>query len=654
MPDYLTQIILANQPFPDADCEGIPPQWFHLPQDCAVLSHTGLGTVVPAAGPDAAAPAGPLGAGSMPLRYTFVAPAGAACDSGARDRARSVVECALAPTSIRSPADVGENRVLLFPLNGGVTISSRLRVRFALHWIREVDSGTIDGGVGIGAGLCVEASLRATLSGAFLAAAALDESGRLRLQLFGKSASGLVVDVMRLPEPHFPGFPDALARRAWEKASTALRRICAADLSRCWKAAAPGCALLDCVFDFTPDSLAAYRTALAGQFDGVSLGAAALTEAVRGERTIQVHLPFLDRKEWPGCADALTRAETAAEEDGHIFVRTGGSWGAERQKSAGQVGLALAGPLLFPGDISRFDLTFTDRRIAPRAHVARALEAALRAFEFGDEPSRWLDTVPDAEVEASVSLSLPGALTAAWLDAPGERAPNFFEVFSKVSVAIQRASRRWLPYAYFSELERYEDLRTGYPLVFYQSTYPFSGRPRSEFSYDLVAPDNAGIARPWAFRPLVSHLARVHQVLIEAGRPRLARLYETWRAREIVAGIARQPGLINALLTNDACFVDHFVGLGLEARALSARLAADPRKAAREMTAFVSHFAVTLHRKLRHLYAGWGFEAFGSLLLLEATRALATALDGSAAITATLRLSAESREHVFVSSPAPR
>jgi hypothetical protein len=401
----------------------------------------------------------------------------------------------------------------------------------------------------------------------------------------------------------------------------------------------PGYALVDRTFGSAGESAAA----AAGRLDGELAGA----------ETIQVHLPFFDRKEWDERAETLERAEATADGDGHIFVHTGKAFGRERQRTVAQVALAIAAPLLFPEDSPRFDLTFTDRRTAPRAHVGCALSAALRACEMGDEPWGWLGRVAGSDnVEAEVSLSVPGNLAGAWLRVPEETVGAFFEVFSKVSIAIQRASRRWVPYAYFSELDRYEDWRTAYPLIFYQSTHPYSGRPRSDFAYDLVGPGDPGVARPWAFRPLVSELARIHQTLLNAGRPDLARLYETWRAREIVAGVVRQPKHINALLTNDAFFIDQFVSLGLEARALAARHASDPERAAKELAVFLPHFAVPLHRKLRRLYAGWGFEAFGSLLLVEATRALAGALDGSASVAATVRFAAGGRGRTFLNETA--
>jgi hypothetical protein len=53
---------------------------------------------------------------------------------------------------------------------------------------------------------------------------------------------------------------------------------------------------------------------------------------------------------------------------------------------------------------------------------------------------------------------------------------------------------------------------------------------------------------------------------------------------------------------------------------------------------------------LRRLYGGQDFVAFGSLLLVEATRALGAALDGGAAISATLRLASGDREQTFVNT----
>lgn len=560
----------------------------------------------------------------------------------------------MSPFEIACPADIGPDRTLLFWLDSSLTISARPRLRIALYWLRESALGQFSGELCRRFDSEVDACVYATLSATFLAAVALDGEGRLRLRLSKWRASSLRVEAW----PGSDARPDTLLRSIFaldgeapggaatrlanaihEQAFPALEKKCAAELSR---RTARGAALVDCAFDFTPQGLAAYRSALEG-----NLAAKRLAESFEGDRTIEVHLPSLGRKEWPERWSMLAHAKAVAEEDGRVFVH--GTPGRAEQRNACQMALALAAPLLYP-ECPGFEIGFTDKRTSTAAQLAQWLPLVLRTYDFGPEPWEWLASAPGGEVEAAVSLSVPGSLAGAWLRAPGEKEPTFFEVYSKVSVAAQQALRRWLPYVYFNDLTRFEDLPRAYPLIFYRGTYPCFGRPRCDFAHDVVSPDDPGIARPWAARPLASSMARAERLLIAAEREDLARYYSSWRARNVLGGILLRPRFINELLTNDAFFIERLVALGLAGRDLASSFGVNARRAVKDLAIFVGRFTAALNRKLRRLYAGQNFVSLGSLLLVEATRALAAALGGQAAISATLRLSAQGREQTFVNS----
>ncbi len=559
----------------------------------------------------------------------------------------------MSPSSIACPADIGPDRTLLFWLHNRLTFSARPHLRFALHWLRETAPGEFGSELSKLFPQGVDASVNASLSATFLVAVALDGDGRLRLRVSKWSATSLEVearpDASASADPvlraifAFDGeAPSAAATRLantiYEQAFPALERKCAAELSRL---TARGRPILDRSFDFTPEGLAAYRSALAG-----SLVEEQLAQSLEGERSVEVHLPSLGRREWPARWTALANAKAVAEEDGRIFVHATPRRAGE--KNAGQAALLLGAPLLYPQSCSGFEIGFEDSRVSTAAELAQSLPRLLGPYDFGSEPWDWLASAPQGEVEASVSLSVPGSLAGAWLRAPGEKAPDFFDVYSKVSVAVQMALRRWLPYVYFSDLSRFEDPALAYPLLFYRCTYPCSGQPRSDFAYDLVSPDNPGLARPWAARPLMSSLARAERSLISAGRKDLAREYRSWRAREVLAGIVRRPRYLNALLTTDAFFIDRLVGLGLAGRELASNFGLNERRTVKDLAIFAAGFNAALNRKLGRLYGGQELVSLGSLLLVEATRALAAALDGHAAISATLRLAAPGREQTFV------
>jgi hypothetical protein len=563
----------------------------------------------------------------------------------------------MCPFSISCPADIGRDRTLLFWLPGSLTFEIRPRLRFTLHWLREVSTGCFGDELCQNLDSSLDASLRATLSGTLRAAIAVDEDGWLRLRLSMWRDSSLHVaagtDSPRDPEPLARAIlafdpeapPEGAARLAsaiLEEAFLAVEKKCAAELGRL---SARKAALLDRSFDFTADGLAGYRAALEG-----SLAAAHLAESLESGTRIEVHLPFLGRSEWAGRWDALAGAKAVAEEDGRVFVHAGPVSGRERRRNACQNTLALAAPLLYPEATAGFEIGFTDSRTASAAAVAHWLPWLLRDYDFGPEPFEWLAEVAGGDVRASLSFGVPGSMAGAWLRAPGERDPEFFHAYSKVSLAVQRTVRRWLPYACLSDLNRFADTNFGYGLIFYRSTRPCGGRPRSDFAHDLVTPEDPGVARPWAWRPLAFHLACAERLLRAAGRHDLAHLYEPWRARTILEGIVRRPRFINALLAADAFLIDRLVSLGLAGREFPALHADGPRRAAKEVSAFMAQFSRAVNHKLWRIYAGQGFIAMGSLLLVEATRALAAVLDGQAAISVTLHLASGSRERTFVNA----
>ncbi len=538
----------------------------------------------------------------------------------------------MSPFEITSPADIGSDRTLLFWLDRELTVRARVRLRFALYWLREMALGEFEPELRREIDSGVDALVRGRISGTLLAAVAVGEDGRLRLRVSRWRTRNLRVEARG--EHIICDFGGAEAPRGRrpalqmrEQALRAVEKKCAVELCRR--------VLLDSSFDFTAEGLAAYRFALTGQSIEERLG-----EVLGGVKTIEVHLPVVNRWAWPKRWDALASAHAATEEDGRIFVYTDSRRTA--QKNTAQATLALAAPLLYP-ECPGSEMSFTDTRVSTAAELGHTLPRVVRPYGFGSELWEWLGSAPKGEVSVSASLSIRSGAAGAWLRAPGEKDSNFFDVYSRVSVAMQQALRRWLPYVYFSDHSRFEDLTLAYPLVYYRSTYPCSGRPRSEFAYDLVSPDRPGIARAWAARPLASSLARAEKQLIAAGRRDLARYYSSWRARDVLEGIVQRPRFINALLTTDAFLIDRVVGLGVAGRELASRFAENPRRAAKDLAIFLEEFAAVINRKVRRLYGGRDCTSLGALLLVEATAALCAALDGERVMSATLRVEAGGR-----------
>jgi hypothetical protein len=78
-----------------------------------------------------------------------------------------------------------------------------------------------------------------------------------------------------------------------------------------------------------------------------------------------------------------------------------------------------------------------------------------------------------------------GSSFAAWLDAPRERMPEYFAVYTSVSHAIQAALRGWVRQWLHSQPGVMQYKAVAYPLVTFSCTRPFRGRSTGMFTYDV-------------------------------------------------------------------------------------------------------------------------------------------------------------------------
>jgi hypothetical protein len=307
--------------------------------------------------------------------------------------------------------------------------------------------------------------------------------------------------------------------------------------------------------------------------------------------------------------------------------------------------LALAKALGIEGVHSGagFALSYSSTQRLACSHARAALPPVLASYGFDVEEAGYLDRKLESrrgDVDVSMTVSIPGALAGRWFDAPGERDPQFFPVYARVSRAVQQAIRTWLPYLYFSRPERYEDLAAAAPLVVYQASRPFAGRPKYDFSYDVLTNKSMAIFYRRASGRLSGELARIEGLLLGAGRRDSAAAYSPKHARNLMDRVRRHPAQLRSLLVADTCLIDAFVNLGCRAGHLHRQKAEDPRMAVREPTRLANQVAKALRAKLRRLHGGQEFLALGALLFVEATNALRGDATRPSAIQATLHISA--------------
>lgn len=250
------------------------------------------------------------------------------------------------------------------------------------------------------------------------------------------------------------------------------------------------------------------------------------------------------------------------------------------------------------------------------AHEWRRRGEVLRALQL----ERRGDTIAPVLAPAAAlrDAAANSALAdPAWASSPPDTDQRYFPVWQSVSVTLQRALRDWIPKRYFQSLSQYADRDVAYPMVVYQVTRLFYGRPRTEFTYDLRDyPDCAlTLASAWKMigRSLQTEMAQIEQRLHAAGMQALARRYAPVWHHDVMAALRKKPKQFVELLAAESTFINAVIDLGSDRSA-----------------AGVNRFARTANQALRNVH-GMDVRRLGVRALEEATGALrvASSSDGA-------------------------
>ena len=123
-----------------------------------------------------------------------------------------------------------------------------------------------------------------------------------------------------------------------------------------------------------------------------------------------------------------------------------------------------------------------------------------------------------------------------WKRAPKERTPSYFPTYSAVSKAIQAAMRGWVREWFQSHLEILLRPHTAYPILVYQCTHPFSGKPTNIFTYDIQQSE----ALDRAFASAANRLGRELKALDTKSLGWFTRQhYFAYRSKEVVKYVSR-------------------------------------------------------------------------------------------------------------------
>lgn len=306
--------------------------------------------------------------------------------------------------------------------------------------------------------------------------------------------------------------------------------------------------------------------------------AARVADLAAGCGDVEVHLPYFDRKDWKDRFERLAALDLRVSDEGRLISPC-----------------------------------FSDEELTYH-QTALALAAGFTGKSDGDFMLRGYDPA------GGDTVRIPGASAFLWRHAPIEGDGRYFPVYLRISSALQKRLRGSVPAVYFSAQKRWESVPAAHAMLVYRCSRVFCGRRRGEFAYDLLNPAMEQAACRLTRRPLAAELTRARSMLREMGKPSLAERYSSKYAGEIlerVLSIQLERQLLRTLLYGDGCIINAVLELGSRAARLTS---------VRDLTIAAGGFSKKVHARLRRLYTGCDFSTLGSLMLVEATKAMEAAL----------------------------
>jgi hypothetical protein len=476
------------------------------------------------------------------------------------------------------------------------------------------------------------------------------------------------------------------ADKLYAEALKALNHTYSFELHASYQKTTTKDALIDASFDFKQNASlsAAVIAAIDGDFTsllskapaGLLLNSATMTHGVTRQASVSFSMPYFSSSS-VGLNTAIASLDVKAE-DGGLFMfdlkasdkQTQIRNNQNRWSSRLAVGMkvaSLASGIRDSGNLEKlgkemtagygFCRAATGLGSASLLHQLEPLQQTYfpNQFSVPGKPSLFdwvtdLDKVADSvenngtgligNTLISLDIAVPGTVLAGWLNAP---AKDKDPAYLKMSLAVQAALKRLIPYCYFQDVSRYKGANAAAAAVLVYSAIP----PLNQMHLDSgTAVANSSPSYYWdVFDPdllravvlnnqetinnLASNAAGIRRLLSSADRLHGdAQFYETSEVGKILNASLSGTGLIDlkSLLFTEAEVLKSAVEAG-QSMANFRRTAADqPAKALEELAEFGHHLTEAFNGKLTDLFNAKDepdlLRNFGTLVFLEASRQL--------------------------------
>lgn len=175
-------------------------------------------------------------------------------------------------------------------------------------------------------------------------------------------------------------------------------------------------------------------------------------------------------------------------------------------------------------------------------------------------PVRNANVAPVAIVEKRESEQTASVDLSVWKSAPRERTAAYFPTYSVVAKAMQTAMRGWVREWFSANPEVLLRPHTAYPVLVYQCTTPFSGKPTNIFTYDIQ--QTSALDR--AFASAASKLGRELKELDTKDLKWLTREhYFAYRSKEVVKYVSKNRRALYRMLNVETVLMDSILKFAL-------------------------------------------------------------------------------------------
>jgi hypothetical protein len=238
-----------------------------------------------------------------------------------------------------------------------------------------------------------------------------------------------------------------------------------------------------------------------------------------------------------------------------------------------------------------------------------------------------LDLPSSAPALANITMDAPGSLLEAWQNAPRERHCYYYSVFSRLALAVQNSLRRWTLASFATSPEELANFEAGGDVMVYAATRPYAEKKANDFSYDVLDPGLMDFAFGRASRRLEPLLRTAYGELMAAGREEDARQYVRRDVRLYaprLAERARRRHRVRAMLVAEGVLIYAMIRFARGLKSLDS---------ARAVTVAADDLVHDFDERIGRLFFFTSnAEDFGTMLFLEASNAIHSAMGGEPAL----------------------